>query len=73
MVKITFKEENCKGCELCKAFCPKGIIVMGGDLNARGFHPATLLERDQCNGCTLCAVMCPDLVIEINPGAGEIH
>lgn len=73
MVTITFDEEICKGCELCKTFCPRGIIIMSEKLNSKGFHPATVLERKKCNGCTICALMCPDVAIEISHRAGEIH
>jgi len=69
---ITFDVESCKGCELCKTFCPKGIIVMAEKLNSKGFHPATVVEREKCNGCTLCAMMCPDLAIEINDQEGDL-
>lgn len=67
MAKVTFKEELCKGCELCKTFCPKKIITMSGKINSKGFHPATI-EQDKmevCIGCATCARMCPDLVIEV--------
>ncbi|MCL6634329.1 MAG: 4Fe-4S binding protein [Peptococcaceae bacterium] len=73
MASITFNEEACKGCGLCRSFCPKGIIVTAEKLNSRGYHPATVLERAKCNGCTICAVMCPDVAIEISVPAGESH
>ncbi|KJS17497.1 MAG: tungsten formylmethanofuran dehydrogenase [Peptococcaceae bacterium BRH_c4b] len=67
MGRVTFRENRCKGCELCKAFCPKGIIVMASRINSMGFHPATVEEEDmnKCTGCAICARMCPDLVIEV--------
>ncbi|MDD4048724.1 MAG: 4Fe-4S binding protein, partial [Clostridia bacterium] len=33
-VRVTFNEELCKGCELCKNACPKGNIEMAGYINA---------------------------------------
>lgn len=67
MPRVTFREERCKGCELCRAFCPRGIIKMSDRLNAMGFHPATVAEEDmaRCTGCATCARMCPDIVIEV--------
>ena len=66
MAKITINENACKGCELCTAACPKKIIVMAADkLNAKGFHPAQVLEPDKCIGCGFCAVACPDVAITV--------
>ncbi|MDD2401090.1 MAG: 4Fe-4S binding protein [Clostridia bacterium] len=64
-VRVTFNEELCKGCELCKNACPKGIIEMAGYINAMGYHPAKLVNPQECVGCGFCALMCPDLVIKI--------
>ncbi len=65
MARVTFLEERCKGCQLCTAVCPKGIIVMSGSTNELGYHPATVLEQDKCTGCALCALVCPDMAIEV--------
>lgn len=65
MARVTFIENRCKGCELCKEFCPKKIIVMADRINIMGFHPATVEDMDKCTGCAICARMCPDLVIEV--------
>jgi 2-oxoglutarate ferredoxin oxidoreductase subunit delta len=35
-------------------------------LNAKGFHPAELLEvAGRCTGCAICAVVCPDVCITV--------
>lgn len=65
MPRVTFREDRCKGCELCKTFCPKGIIEMTGHINVMGFHPATVVDMEKCTGCAICAIMCPDMVIEV--------
>jgi len=66
MAKVTFNEENCKGCELCTTVCPKKIVVMATDkLNSKGYHPAAVSDMDKCIGCGFCATMCPDTVIEV--------
>lgn len=66
MAKVTFREDRCKGCGLCVDACPKKIVVMATDrINAKGFHPATVVEQDKCIGCAFCATMCPDVVIEV--------
>ncbi len=66
MAKVTFREDRCKGCELCVAACPKHIVIMAQDrLNKKGFHPAQVIEQDKCIGCAFCATTCPDAVIEV--------
>ena len=66
MNRVTFKEDRCKGCELCVAACPKKIIHIAEDrLNAKGFKPAEVVEQEKCIACASCAKVCPDVVIEI--------
>lgn len=65
MARVIFLEDRCKGCQLCTAVCPKGIIVMSGGTNEMGYHPASVPEQDKCTGCALCALVCPDMVIEV--------
>ncbi len=67
MPKVVFHEERCKGCEMCVAACPKKIIRLADRINARGFNPAEVPEKDmeKCIGCSFCAWMCPDVVIEV--------
>ncbi|MBR4953349.1 MAG: 4Fe-4S binding protein [Oscillospiraceae bacterium] len=66
MAKLTFNVDMCKGCELCVAACPKGLISLAEDkLNAKGHHPAQIIEQDKCVGCAFCAMMCPDCIITV--------
>ncbi len=70
MNKVTFREERCKGCELCVTACPKGIIKISEDrLNAKGFRPAEITDQEACIGCAFCATICPDVVIEVEKDA----
>jgi len=55
----------CKGCELCKLFCPKDIVLMSSQINNRGYSPAIIEEMDKCTGCKSCALVCPDGAISI--------
>lgn len=66
MAKVTFKEELCKGCELCINFCPKKCLGLAEHFNAQGFRPAEMKKPDECIGCAFCARMCPDVVIEVH-------
>lgn len=66
MAKVTFNEERCKGCGLCVTACPKNIISLAQDkINAKGYHPAEVVEMEKCIGCASCAIMCPDTVISV--------
>ena len=62
---VQFDGEVCKGCELCGAFCPKGIIVMSSHINNKGYSPASIERMDECSGCRSCALVCPDGAIAI--------
>ncbi|MBQ4317014.1 MAG: 4Fe-4S binding protein, partial [Clostridia bacterium] len=37
-------------------------------LNAKGYHPATVTEKDKCIACAMCATMCPDVIITVERG-----
>lgn len=64
--QVTFKTEECKGCEFCIAFCPKKLIKADKNvLNRSGIHPAMITDTAACIGCLSCALMCPDAVITI--------
>ena len=66
MVKVTINENLCKGCGLCARACPKGIIELSKEqINAKGYHPATIVDQAACIGCASCARTCPDVVIHI--------
>ena len=56
MPKVTFREERCKGCELCVSVCPRKIIVMSEGMNNKGFHYATITDQSKC--CLLYTSRC---------------
>jgi 2-oxoglutarate ferredoxin oxidoreductase subunit delta len=57
--------ERCKGCGLCVAVCPKNVLELMKDLNAKGYFPAYQARPEDCIHCAICCVMCPDVAISI--------
>ena len=68
---IEINEELCKGCLLCIRACPKDLIEVSSQLNAKGYFPVVFREKGmkrdkrQCTGCCLCAICCPEMAIEV--------
>ena len=66
MAKITFSTDLCKGCGLCARACPKNVLALSKTkLNAKGYHPAEVVNPEACIGCASCARTCPDIAIRI--------
>ena len=63
--EVRIDGDTCKGCELCRLFCPKGIIAMSSHINNKGYSPAAVERQDECTGCRSCALICPDGAISI--------
>ncbi len=58
---VEIDDRWCKGCDICVAFCPKGVIERPEGGKAQVAHP------EQCTRCGLCEVMCPDFAIIVRP------
>lgn len=65
MAKMVVNVDMCKGCELCALNCPKHIIGMSTELNAKGHRHAVLLDEAECIGCAFCGIICPDAAITV--------
>ena len=50
------KLQNCYGCGVCSASCPKGIISIR--LDDDGFYKPYIDEKDLCVGCNICLDVC---------------
>jgi 2-oxoglutarate ferredoxin oxidoreductase subunit delta len=64
MAKIKIDKERCKGCYLCIANCPKGLIKISGRINIKGIKPVEF-SGGKCTGCGMCAIICPDCGIKV--------
>lgn len=66
MIKLTIREDRCKGCGLCVRACPKKILAISSSkINSKGYRPAELIDPDACIACASCARTCPDVCITI--------
>ncbi len=58
-------EERCKGCGFCVEFCPRTVLVMSKQTNAKGYHPPEVVDAEACSNCGLCTLLCPDFAIYV--------
>ena len=65
---IEINQDQCKGCQLCIAFCPKGVIALSDKLTASGYTPVSFSDGGECTGCAICAIVCPEAAIEVYRG-----
>lgn len=66
MPKVIFKEDLCKGCELCVSVCPRKILKLSTTkFNKKGYNAVECIDMEKCIGCAMCATMCPDAVIRV--------
>lgn len=49
----------CKGCGLCVAFCPHGVLEMNGEGRVHVAAP------ERCTACHWCDTHCPDFAIVV--------
>ena len=61
--KIHVIKHRCKGCQFCIEFCPKQVLELSKEHNAKGYHPPRVKNPDKCIACGLCMMLCPDFGI----------
>jgi 2-oxoglutarate ferredoxin oxidoreductase subunit delta len=57
--KIETNRDFCKGCGICVAFCPKGVLELDED------EKVAVKRPEDCTACGLCELRCPDMAIEV--------
>jgi 2-oxoglutarate ferredoxin oxidoreductase subunit delta len=62
--------ERCKGCGFCVEYCPRDVLVLSGEFNAKGYHPPKVVKSGECVNCNLCEMICPDFAIFSLPVPG---
>lgn len=55
--------ERCKGCGFCVEFCPRNVLFMSKQTNAKGYHLPEITDDSHCLNCGLCMLLCPDFAI----------
>lgn len=53
---LTVEKNLCKGCAICVAFCPKGVLEMDSG-------KVVIKNIDACIQCGQCELRCPDYAI----------
>jgi 2-oxoglutarate ferredoxin oxidoreductase subunit delta len=62
---VLIEGDRCKGCGLCVATCPFGVLALTPEFNRYGYPVAGAVAPEHCTGCAMCAQMCPDVAIEV--------
>jgi len=62
--RVTVKNEWCKDCGICIAFCPRQALTA----NAQG---KPVWNAETCVFCTLCELRCPDFAIYLEEVAAS--
>jgi len=67
-IKIPYGEihivvKRCKGCRFCVEYCPRHVLEMSEDFNAKGYHYPRVKPGSVCLDCGLCELLCPEFAI----------
>lgn len=66
LAPLAIAVDRCKGCGLCVAVCPPGVLALESVLvNRLGYHPVRLVDPERCTSCALCYRVCPDSVFTV--------
>lgn len=57
--------ERCKGCGICVELCPREVLEVSEQTNAKGYHlPEIVMGKEKaCVHCEFCTLVCPEFAI----------
>lgn len=61
---LTVVKEWCKGCGICVAFCPKGVLILKNE-------KVEIENIELCIQCGQCELRCPDFAIYLGGNEDE--
>jgi 2-oxoglutarate ferredoxin oxidoreductase subunit delta len=70
---INIIKDRCKGCGFCAEYCPRDVLEMSEEYNAKGYHPPYVKKPDDCVECHLCEMLCPEFAIFVTPVVEEVE
>lgn len=63
--QIDVDPKMCKGCHICIAICPHGVLKAADVVDNRGFFLPVVVDLEACKVCRLCEMECPDFAISV--------
>jgi len=60
---IHIEKDRCKGCGFCVEYCPKDVLELSEEFNAKGYHSPHVKNEAECLYCQLCETICPEFAI----------
>jgi 2-oxoglutarate ferredoxin oxidoreductase subunit delta len=57
--------ERCKGCKFCIQLCPREVLQVSEQTNAKGYHLPEIApgKESDCVHCGFCTMVCPEFAI----------
>jgi 2-oxoglutarate ferredoxin oxidoreductase subunit delta len=65
--------DRCKGCEVCVHFCPRDVLSISDQRNAKGYRIPMVVNRqeNECINCEFCTLVCPEFAIFTLPNEAD--
>ena len=63
--RIFIIPERCKGCAICVELCPRDVLEVSQQTNAKGYHLPDIIngQEEACVHCEFCTLVCPEFAI----------